>query len=43
MVSCDGFRAIRPTAKDVRAISDSLATQILQHNEFGERRCDWRP
>ena len=31
----DGFKPIRPTRDDVRTMSDSLATQILQHNTHG--------
>ena len=31
----DGFKPIRPMTGDVRVISDSLARQILEHNDHG--------
>ncbi len=40
--SSDGFRPIRPTAQDVEVISDSLARQILEHNEHGAAIGAWR-
>lgn len=40
---CDGWKPIRPTTEDVDRMSDSLATQILQHDEFGMRMCGWEP
>lgn len=39
---CEWVRAIRPTAADVDAMSDSLAGQILAHNEAGAGVCGWR-
>jgi len=39
--TADGFKPIRPTRDDVRTMSDSLATQILQHNLHGERIGAW--
>jgi hypothetical protein len=39
--SCDLFAPIRPTADDVAAISDSLVTQLVTHNETGARLCGW--
>jgi hypothetical protein len=41
--ACDGWRAIRPEALDVSAVSPELARQIVAHNRFGESRCGWRP
>jgi hypothetical protein len=38
---CDGWKPIRPEAADVDVISDSLAEQILQHDEFGASVCGW--
>jgi hypothetical protein len=39
--TADGFKPIRPTRDDVRTMSDSLATQILQHNEHGAAIGAW--
>ena len=36
---CDGWRPIRPEASDVEIVSDSLAEQILGHNEHGASVC----
>lgn len=38
---CDGWRPIRPTVKDARTMSDSLATQILAYNEYGKKVGCW--
>jgi hypothetical protein len=40
--TADGFKPIRPTRDDVRTMSDSLATQILQHNQHGVEIGAWR-
>ena len=37
-----GFKPIRPTSQDVDVISDSLARQILEHNEHGVAIGAWR-
>lgn len=37
-----GFKPIRPTAQDVVVMSDSLARQILEHNEHGVAIGAWR-
>lgn len=39
--ACVAFRAIILEPADVDAISDSLAEQILIHNETGERKGCW--
>ncbi|MFQ5974232.1 MAG: hypothetical protein ACE5Q3_18050 [Alphaproteobacteria bacterium] len=38
---CAGWKPIRPTPTDIGAISQALADQILDHNEFGARQCGW--
>lgn len=40
---CDGWSAIRPEPADVDVVSDSLAAQILGHNEHGASVCGWTP
>ena len=42
-LGCSYFRPIRPTAADVEVISQSLADQVLAHNEVGQSRCGWVP
>lgn len=39
---CDGLKPIRPTKADVKVISDSLADQLLQYNEYGRRIGCWK-
>lgn len=39
---CDGFKPIRPTFKDVDAISDQLTEQLLGHNQHGADVCGWK-
>ena len=41
--ACAIFLPIRPTERDVLAISDSLVAQIEAHNETGRRLCRWKP
>lgn len=38
---CIGFRVITPEMSDIDAISETLARQILAHNEFGQRLGCW--
>jgi hypothetical protein len=33
--ACDGWRQMKPTANDVKVISDRFAADILSHNEHG--------
>jgi len=40
--ACDGWKAIRLEAGDVQAVSRSLGTQVLAHNQHGERIGCWR-
>jgi hypothetical protein len=39
--NCAGWGAIRPTKKDVQVMSDRLAGDILEHNEFGVKQHCW--
>ena len=38
---CDGWRPIRPTASDVRVVSQTLADEMLEHNEYGVKLGCW--
>ena len=40
---CDNSKAIRPDAKDVEVISNSLTNQLTAHNEKGAGLCGWKP
>jgi hypothetical protein len=40
--ACDGWRQLRPTARDVEVMSDQLAMDVLMHNEHGKDLCGWR-
>lgn len=40
---CAGFKPIRPEPHDLVCISDSLADQILIHNEYGQKVFGWKP
>jgi hypothetical protein len=37
--NCDGFRPIRPSREDIDVISDRLAEDILEHNEYYAKTC----
>ncbi len=40
--SCVGWKPIRPTQRDLQAMSDRLVTQLIEHNEHGRNICGWR-
>lgn len=40
---CDGWKPIIVSESDMKTMSDSTKRQILSHNEFGEKRCGWKP
>lgn len=39
---CDGWKPQRPTANDVLVISQQLADDLLEHNEYGAKLGCWR-
>lgn len=39
---CAGWQPIRPTASDVRVVSQQLADDVLEHNEYGAALGCWR-
>lgn len=39
--SCYSFRPIILEPEDVDVISDSLVTQLREHNRVGKRLCNW--
>lgn len=51
--ACNGGRAvdtfcvvnepIRPTAAQVAKMTDAQVNKTLVHNEFGAKRCGWKP
>lgn len=40
---CAGFKPFYVDEHDVLIVSDRLARQIVEHNEYGERQCGWQP
>lgn len=40
---CTVANQIRPTEKEIAALSDKTVEQILSHLSKGERLCGWRP
>ena len=40
---CDGWKPIRPEARDMQAASSELKHQIAAHNRFGQQHCEWKP
>jgi len=34
---------IRPTKAQIAAMSDDQARKTLVHNEYGAKRCGWKP
>ena len=39
--NCAGWKPLHPTKKDVQVMSDRLAGDILEHNEFGQKQGCW--
>jgi len=40
---CAGIKPIRPLESDIEVISDDLVQDILDHNDYVEKRCGWTP
>jgi len=40
---CLVSQPIRPTKAQFNAMSDAEARRTLAHNEFGAKRCGWKP
>ncbi|ESZ37391.1 hypothetical protein [Mesorhizobium sp. L2C067A000] len=40
---CAVEHPIRPSAEAIAALSDGEVSQVLAHNEKGQKLCGWRP